>query len=177
MAAQVEQETCASLKSAKCWNPRAELKTSREYGFGLGQLTVTSRFDNFKEARKLDVSLRDWAWADRYDPGRQLRTMVLMDKAGFSRLSFIPDQHERLAMSFAGYNGGVGGVLSDRRVCAATKGCDPNRWFGHVEHTSLKAKTAAQGYGQSFFQINRGYVQNIMVVRRQKYALAMGERS
>ena len=47
LAAQVEQETCPSLKSAKCWNPRAELKTSREYGFGLGQLTVTQKFDNF----------------------------------------------------------------------------------------------------------------------------------
>jgi hypothetical protein len=101
LAAQVEQETCPSLKSKKCWNPSAELKTSREYGFGLGQLTVTSRFDNFSEARKLDVSLRDWQFADRYDPGRQLRTLVLMDRAGFSRLSFIQDPHERLAMAFS----------------------------------------------------------------------------
>lgn len=175
LAAQVEQETCPSLKSAKCWNPRAELKTSREYGFGLGQLTVTSRFDNFAEARKLHPSLRDWQFADRYDPVRQLRTMVLMDKAGFARLSFVSDPGERLAMAFSAYNGGLGGVLADRRLCAQVEGCDPGRWFGHVERHSLKARAAAQGYGKSFFEINREYVRNIFFVRRARYSAYFGE--
>lgn len=174
LAGQVEQETCASLKSPKCWNPRTELKTDREYGFGLGQLTVTPRFDNFAEARKLDASLRDWQFADRYDPARQLRTLVLMDRNGFSRLAFIPDGRERMAMALASYNGGLGGVLSDRRVCAGTPGCDPARWFGNVERTSLKAKTAAKGYGKSFFEINREYVRNIMTVRAARYRSVMG---
>ena len=175
LAAQVEQETCPSLKSAKCWNPRAELKTSREYGFGLGQITSTSRFDNFAEARKLHPSLRDWQFADRYDPVRQLRTMVLMDKAGFSRLSFVGDSGERLAMAFSAYNGGMGGVLADRRLCAQIEGCDPGKWFGHVERHSLKAKVAAKGYGKSFFEINREYVRNIIFVRRARYAGYFGE--
>lgn len=174
-AAQVEQETCPSLTSKKCWNPRTELKTEREYGFGLGQLTVTAKFDNFAEARKLDMTLRDWQWQDRYDARRQLRTMVLMDKSGFRRLGFVPDSNERLAMAFAGYNGGMGGVLSDRRVCAAVPGCDPGKWFGHVEQHSLKAKKAAKGYGKSFFEINREYVRNIMHTRRPRYAAWFGE--
>lgn len=175
LAAQVETETCAGLKSPKCWNPYTELKTSREYGFGLGQLTVTPRFDNFKEARKLDVSLRDWKYEDRYDPSRQLRTMVLMDKAGFSRLSFIQDPRERLAMAFSAYNGGLGGVLADRRLCAQIEGCDPGRWFDNVERHSLKAKTAASGYGKSFFDINRIYVRGVMIERRKRYAGYFGE--
>lgn len=175
LAAQVEQETCASLKSKRCWNPTTELKTDREYGFGLGQLTVTPRFDNFKEARKLDASLRDWAWQDRYDPARQLRTMVLMDRSGYRRLDFIADPRERLAMAYSGYNGGLGGVLADRRLCASIAGCDAGKWFGHVEHTSLKARRPAHGYGQSFFEINRGYVRNVLIVRREKYARALGE--
>lgn len=176
LAAQVEQETCPSLKSAKCWNPRAELKTSREYGFGLGQLTVTPKFDNFKEARKLDSSLNDWKFEDRYDPARQLRTMVLMDRGANRYLvKMVPDERERLAMSFSAYNGGLGGVLSDRRLCSQKPGCDPTQWFGNVEQTSLKAKSKTAGYGKSFFDINREYVRNIMYVRRERYASWFGE--
>lgn len=174
-AAQVEQETCPSLTSKKCWSPGAELKTSREYGFGLGQLTVTKRFDNFAGARGLDPTLRDWAWADRYDARRQLRTMVLMDRAGYRSLKTVPDQMERLAMAFSAYNGGLGGVLNDRRLCGQVAGCDPARWFGHVELHSLKARAAVQGYGKSFYEINRGYVRAVMIERRPRYAAVFGE--
>lgn len=174
-AAQVEQETCPSLTSKKCWNPQAELKTSREYGFGLGQLTVTKRFDNFAEARKLSPSLRDWQWQDRYDARRQLRTMVLMDRTGFRRLGVVGEDKERLAMALSGYNGGMGGVLADRRLCSQVPGCDPNRWFDHVERHSLKAKTAAKGYGKSFFSINREYVRAVMITRRPRYMPWFGE--
>jgi hypothetical protein len=173
LAAQVEQETCISLKSARCWNPTTELKTAREYGFGLGQLTVTSRFDNFKAARQLDVSLRDWKWEERYDPAKQLRTMILMDKGNYQRLVMVADPHERLAMTFAAYNGGLGGVLSDRRLCTQISSCDPQRWFDHVEAHSLKQKEKSAGYGQSFFDINRSYVRNIMLVRQARYVAAM----
>lgn len=178
LAAQVEQETCVSLTSPKCWNPRTELKTSREYGFGLGQLTITPRFDNFASARKLDVSLRDWQYADRYDPARQLRVLVLMDRASYRSLSkLVSDPNARLAMTLSAYNGGLGGVLQDRRLCAAIKGCDPSQWFGNVELHSLKAKTKTGGYGQSFFDINRGYVKNVMILRRAKYEFYFDEPS
>jgi len=176
LAAQVEQETCPSLKSDKCWNPRAELRTEREYGFGLGQLTVTKRFDNFAAARGLDPSLRAWAWEERYDAVRQLRTLVLMDRDGYLRLRLVADSGERLAMALAAYNGGLGGVLADRRLCGQIAGCDPARWFGHVERHSLKARVAAHGYSRSFFDINRGYVRAAMIERRPRYAAWFGER-
>jgi hypothetical protein len=170
IAAQIEQETCVSAKSNKCWNPRAELKTDREYGFGWGQITVTKAFDNFAEARKLDVTLRDWKWEDRYDPARQLRTQVLMNKGTYGRLSLlVPTHMERIAMMFAAYNGGLGGVLQERRLCAAISGCDPNVWFGNVALYSKKSKVKYQGYGQSFFEINRDYVRNILLVRSPRY--------
>jgi len=167
LAGQVEQETCPSLTHKKCWNPRAELKTSREYGFGLGQITVTSKFNNFEEIKKLDAKLKSWKWEDRYDPGRQLRALVLMDRVAFARLSFAPD-YERMAFTFSAYNGGLGGVMQDRRL-AASKGADPNKWFDNVESYSFKSKTKAHGYGQSFFEVNREYVRSILKVRMQKY--------
>lgn len=168
-AGQVEQETCPSLNSQKCWNPGAELKTAREYGFGLGQLTRTARFDNFAASRELHPSLRDWQWPDRYDAARQLRTMILMDKGNYRRLPGVPAGRERLAMMLAGYNGGMGGLLADRRLCASIAGCDPDRWFENVEKHSLKNKVAARGYGQSFFSINREYPRNILGFRREHY--------
>ncbi len=172
LAAQVEQETCPSLKHRMCWNPRAELRTSRERGVGLGQITKTDRFDALAEIRAASGGKLDgWAWEREsiYDPRFQLRALVLKDLQTWKALPGWANDSERLRATLAGYNGGIGGVLSDRKVCAATPGCDPTRWVGHVEHTSRKAKVVASGYGQSFFQINRSYVSNITGPRVVKY--------
>lgn len=176
LAAQVEQETCASLKSKGCWNPRTELKTSREYGFGLGQLTVTSRFNAWEEVRGMDAGLRDWRWENRYDARLQLRALVVKDRFNARSFPSATAYTDRLAFAFAAYNGGVGGTLSDIKLCRATSGCDPGRWFGNVERTSLKARGKVDGYGQSFFDINRGYVRAVLIERRPKYVEPMGGR-
>ena len=173
LAAQVEQETCITLKHSKCWNPRAELKTSREYGFGLGQLTVTPRFNNFEAAKGWDKTLAGWRWEGRYDPEMQLRALVAYNRNLYSQVRFGRSEIDRLSFMFSAYNGGLGGLLKDRRICAATAGCNPERWKGHVELYSFRAKTAVKGYGKSFFEINREYVHNIMVVRSPKYRRAM----
>ena len=169
VAAQIRQETCYSLRHSKCWSPNAELKTEREYGFGLGQLTITEKFNNFIEAKKLDSSLSSWKWEDRYNPEYQIRTMVLMLKFNYGKFSWASSEKERMAFSFAAYNGGMGGVLSDRRVCMAEDWCDPSIWFYHVEKTSRKSKKPVKGYSKSFFQINREYVRNIMIKYPDRY--------
>lgn len=178
LGAQVEQETCPSLRHWMCWNPRAQLKTSREQGYGLGQITRTwradgtVRFDSMAELRgQFPAALAGWSWSAQslQDPALQLRGLILMDLRNWNALPGIRDDQERLAMALAAYNGGLGGLASDRKVCAGTPGCNPARWWGHVEKTSLKAKTAIPGYGQSFFDVNRGYVRNVMIVRRPRY--------
>jgi len=171
LAGQVEQETCPSLKSKICWSPKAELKTSREYGFGLGQLTVTSRFNNFEAARKLHPSLADWKWEERFDARKQLRTMVLMNRNLYRSIKNTHSEYCRIAMMFSAYNGGLGGLRQDRKLCAAQDDCDPGKWFGHVEKYSFRAKTKVQGYGKSFFEINREYVRNILCLRSEKYMI------
>ncbi len=172
LAGQIEQETCITLRHRSCWNPRAELKTDREYGFGLGQITVTSRFDNFKTAKTLSPSLRDWSWDSRFDAAKQLRVIVLMDLAEYRAATDARTNGDRLAFMFAAYNGGRGGLMRDRALCSGTPGCDPGQWFGHVEQHSWRAKVAATGYGQSFFAINRGYVANILNLRGPRYQAA-----
>lgn len=178
LGAQVEQETCYSLKHPKCWSPRAQLKTSRERGVGLPQITMawradgSVRFDSLAELRsQFPQALAGWSWdsPSLYDPALQLRALILMDWRNWRALVDVPDDADRLAFALAGYNGGMGGVRSDQRVCAGTPGCDPARWWGHVERTSLKAKTAVPGYGKSFFEVNREYPRNILFMRRPRY--------
>ncbi len=182
MPAQVEQETCISLKHSKCWSPKAELKTSREYGFGLGQITIAYdakgavRFNNFEGIKKLDSSLKGWEWEDRYNPEMQLRALLVYDKYLYNSIPKGSDEYNKLAFTFCAYNGGLGGLLQDRQL-TQSKGGDPNKWFGdnNVSVNSYKAKTKVGGYGQSFFEINRGYVDNILNKRNQKYTPYMEE--
>jgi hypothetical protein len=169
LAAQVEQETCISIKHKGCWNPKTELKTSREYGFGLGQITITARMNVFNEVKTLDPTLKNWKFEDRYDPAMQLRALVLKDKQAWQSLKGSSSVLDHLAFTYAAYNGGLGGVSSDRRMCSGTQGCNTGVWFGNVEHTSLKNRGVVGGYGQSFFAINREYVVNVLINRRKKY--------
>ena len=177
LSGQIEQETCPSLTHKQCWNPRAELKTSREYGFGLSQITIAydtagkERFNNFKAATKLDKVMKDWRWEDRYDPYYQIRFLVLQDKQYFGLIKWTDDELERFAFTLSAYNGGFTGMLRDRKMCAATPGCDQNIWFDNVEKESWRSKIKVAGYGKSFFDINREYVSNILNERRFKYTV------
>lgn len=170
MAGQVEKESL--------WNPKATLRTSREWGAGLMQCTAayradgSLRFDVCEDLRRAHPELR--GWADRYDPAYQLRALVLMNRGIFGRVAVpVGSRIDQLAFTLSGYNGGEGGVMQDRTLCRNTPGCDPARWFGHVEQHSLKSRVKWRGYGQSAYDINRGYVRDILFTRRLKYVDAM----
>lgn len=172
LAGQVEQETCASLKSSKCWNPRTENinpKNDGEYGWGLGQLTNTNRYNNFKDVTTKYAGLKAWKWEDRFNPEYQLKTMAYMDRT--CAKPYLGETSESVSLQFAlsCYNGGQGSVLKDRAYCAQVSGCDKNVWFGNVETHSLKARTKLSGYSVSAFDINRDYVRNIWTLRGPRY--------
>jgi hypothetical protein len=178
LGGQIEQETCPSLTSSKCWSTKAELRTSREYGFGLGQITIAydsegrERFNNFKEISKLDKKLYlEWKWENRYDAYYQLRALVAYDKSIYYKIKWdCASEQDRVAFMLSAYNGGLGGVMQDRKICSTKEDCDPSRWFGHVANHSWKSKTSVKGYSVSFYQINRDYVNNILNKRKFKYA-------
>lgn len=176
LAGLVEQESCITPTHKKCWNPYAELKTSREYGFGLGQVTRayradgSVRFDKFQELRDTYPALSGWAWNDRFRADYQLKAVVSMTQGLWSRTSWAADEREQWAFVLSAYNGGLGHVLQDRRLCAGKDGCDPGRWFGNVELDSVKSRRELAGYGgQSPFSINRKYPATVLDVRRDKY--------
>lgn len=172
----VEQESCVSLRSRRCWNPRAQLKTYREYGFGFGQITIaynrngSERFNKFKELKREYASLHAWRWDDRFNPGYQLAAVVEMVHGLWHRMPPAHDATSHWAFTLSSYNGGRGGLLQDRRYCANSRHCDPTRWFGNVETHSLKSRVPHPAYGgQSWYSINRGYVRNVLKIRRAKY--------
>lgn len=176
LAGLIEQESCVSLKSPRCWNPRAELKTYREYGFGFGQITIaynadrSERFNEFAELRRKYASLAGWQWAQRYDPSFQLTAVVEMTHALWRQVPPAATEDDRWAFTDSSYNGGLGSLLQDRRVCASSIGCDPQRWFGNIETHSLKSRAPQRAYGgQSWFSINRGHVRQVLKQRRDKY--------
>lgn len=171
----------ALVEQESGWKPGATLKTTREEGAGYGQFTRayradgSLRFDALAEVIRLDPSLKGWAWTDRYNPRMQLRAVTVKVRDCHRRLSRLADDdYNALAMCDAAYNGGEGGLMAERRLCAAVGGCDPGQWFANVELHSGKSRTKWQGYGASAYDINRTHARNVMVVRRGKYVGVMG---
>lgn len=176
-AALIEHESCISLTHSRCWSPTSRLRSPREEGAGLGQLTRafhedgSVRFDALADARRLDPrGLNDLRWDTVYQrPDLQMRVIVLMTRANYNRLVPLVIGHApRLAMADAAYNGGLGGLLNERRACAARVGCDPQEWFGHVERVCLKS-TRPLYAGRSACDINRHHVHDVLVTRMPKY--------
>lgn len=176
IAGQIEQESCISLTHSKCWSPYAQLKTSREWGRGLGQVTTayradgSIRFDTQEELRLKFPELKEWTTSRWDDPKLQIRAIVLQDKMLFDRVKWTIIDREKIAFTLSAYNGGMGGVLQDRRYCSNIEGCDPDKWFNNVASHSLKSKKPWPGYGgKSAYEINREYVKLILDTRRLKY--------
>lgn len=172
VAAQAEKESL--------WNPQAVLcvpkpSCSREKGMGLGQFTITKKFNAFREVSLMHPLLRDWSPEEYTDPRKQALAMVVKNRSHYLQCTkLMRGVTHVMACVASSYNGGYGGFVADRRLCGNTIGCDPELWFGHVAETSLKAKKPLEGYGQSFYQINRGYAKVLVFDYRLKYVPYLG---
>ena len=172
----IEHESCITLKHSKCWNPTSTLNTSREYAVGFGQLTKaykedgTVRFDSLKDMRnKYRYELKELAWETLPTrPDLQIRTIVLMTRDNYKSLYDVPNKDNRLHMSDAAYNGGLRGLINERRACNLASGCDPMVWFDHVEKYCLKSKKVLYG-SRNACDINRHHVRDVVLTRMPKY--------
>ncbi len=172
----IEHESCLSLTHSRCWSPTSQLKTAREEGAGLGQLTRAYtaggalRFDALDELRDQHGSLRELTWANVYTRADlQMRAVVLKLRGDFITLSGVPDPMQRLAMTDAAYNGGIGGLLKERRACGLRADCDAGQWWGNVENNCLKSRAVLYGI-RSACDINRQHVVDVLRARAPKYA-------
>lgn len=172
----IEHESCISLTHSRCWSPTSRLKTHREEGAGLGQLTRAwhpdgqLRFDALAEMRERHPALRELDWSNIYQrPDLQMRAVVLKVRGDYRSLSMVKSDSVRLHFADAAYNGGLGGVQRERRACELKAGCDPQHWFDHVEKVCLKSRQPLYG-GRSACDINRHHVRDVMFHRAPKYA-------
>lgn len=156
LAALIEQESN--------WKLNATLKTSREFGCGLGQFTIayakdgSVRFDALTETKRLDKSLANWSWRDCYNAQYQLRAVVLKNKINYRQCSpLMQDERNKNACAAAAYNGGFGSVTKRIRKCQADKTCNANVWFGNVNTKPAQSTKKVEGYGESFDSINSKY--------------------
>ncbi len=171
----IHHESCITDRHPRCWSPTAELRTAREQGVGLGQLTRawrpdgSLRFDALAEMRDRHPALRELSWANVYQrPDLQLLAVVLKVRGDFNALAAVRDPMQRLAMADAAYNGGLGGLQSERRACGLRAGCDPQQWWGHVERTCLKSRAPLYGT-RSACDINRHHVADVLRNKAPRY--------
>lgn len=174
----IEHESCISLTHSKCWNSMSRLKTKREEGAGLVMITRayredgSLRFDKLTEMRNLyKEELKDAKWETIYQrPDIQIRIAILILREDYKKLYSVKDPEIRMHMTDAAYNGGINGVLKERRICGMAKDCNPNIWFGHVEKYSSKSNKILYG-NRSATDINRHHVRDVFYNRLPKYNL------
>jgi hypothetical protein len=122
-AGQVDQESG--------WDEKAHLHTSREDGYGLGQMTITKSCNIFKGAVKYKA-LKGWDWSkDPYNPLYQLTFLVLQDKDNYIQSKAV-NAEERWKIALVRYNAGDGRINIRRRYAIA-KGLPTDRWTGGLE--------------------------------------------
>ena len=80
----------------------------------------------------------------------------------------VPNPIIRTQFSDSAYNGGINGVLRDRRTCGLAANCNPNLWFNNVELYCSKSKKILYG-NKSACDINREHVENVFIRRIKKY--------
>jgi hypothetical protein len=177
LAALIEHESCISLTHSRCWNSKSRLKSAREEGAGLGQITRAwsadgkLRFDALAEIRaRHPKELGQWSWSNVYDrPDLQIRGVVLKaqdDYVYYRKYSF--DDIQGLKFADAAYNGGRSGLDRERRACQLSAGCDASKWDDNVENFCLKSKRPLYA-GRSACDINRHHVVDVFEIRTNKY--------
>lgn len=165
----IQHESCITTTHSRCCSPKSQLKTAREEGAGLGQITKafkpdgSLRFDKLAEMRRAyRDELNELSWKTIYDrPDLQVRAIIILSRENHRRLLSVKDDYERWSMTNLAYNGGIGAVNQARTACGLAKNCDPNFYWGHVERYNPKSTKPLYG-NRSAKDINQQHTKHIM---------------
>lgn len=172
----IELESCISLTHSRCWSPTSQLKTRREEGAGLFQITRaynsdgTLRFDTLQAMKdRYKEYLHELSWKNVYQrPDLQIRLGILLIRDLYYKLAMIEDEYERLKFVDSAYNGGLKWTYRERRACSLARNCNENIWFDNVEKYCLKSKKILYGK-RSACDINRDHTKDVFLYRLPKY--------
>lgn len=128
----------AQIQTESAWRPGAH----SIYAAGLAQFIPTT-------AEEMARRYPELGGAAPLNPGWAIRALVRYDRQIYLGrfVNAVPPASEcdRWAFVLSGYNGGEGWISRDRALCRERPGCDPARWFGHVErYTARSASNARQ---------------------------------
>jgi len=176
----IEHESCICIRPSRrcrrCFNPRSRLKTWREEGAGLFQLTRTFyrngrvKWDIVRTLKRENPELlSELNWYNIYDrPDLQIRAGLILWKSNWNRLSSNIDEENRRRFADAIFNGGWKFFNRERKTCGLRYDCDPNVWYGNVADISSGRNRRALYSGKTAWQINRRHVRDVEA-RMNKY--------
>ena len=153
---------CGQVEQESGWNEHATLKTPRELGRGLVQITIAytpdgrERFNNFRSATRSKY-LKDWDWQrDPYNAPYQLTFLSLQDKATFGLVrGFCVDDLQGAKCMLVCYNAGDGRWRSRLRN-ARLAGLPADRSDGGLDQAYSKGEQALL-YGRPLYQAVNEY--------------------
>ena len=174
LAGQTEKESCITLTHSRCWSATSRLKSAREEGAGLGQITRAYRangalrFDALAELRAKHPALAAWNWTNVYQrPDLQLLAIVLKNRDNWLNFCAVRSESDRLRFALKANNRGVSSVMAEMRACGLRAGCDPQRFHGHAGDTCTASRRPIYG-NRSACDISLAYMPGIEV-RSPKY--------
>jgi membrane-bound lytic murein transglycosylase MltF len=136
------------IEAESSWRPRAR---SPSGDLGLAQIKGTT-------ARYLARVRPGPGPGSASDPVWSIKAMLFYVWHLKEAIKGAANETEHLAMALSSYNGGLGTLLKERKLCARTKGCDPSKWFGNVEKMKRRSTRA--------FRENRNHVRKVFARAR-----------
>lgn len=141
----------AQIEAESSWRPRA---ISRSGDKGLAQIG--------RHARIYLSRIRPGPGpGDPHNARWSMSAMAWYDYHLRDAIQGTANDCEKWKMALASYNGGLGWLVKERKLCARAKACDPSKWSGHVERFSARSKWA--------YKENRTYIKRVLAFQK-KYA-------